>query len=245
MPGPDVPTTNGHRESPRRVRKGEARPRRSDSQPTEDTLDEQVVSLRETGKSYTSVAKTLGIKRSADAHAAFLRALHARPAKERAAMTQRESERLTASSDASAPGMWASLTSSGGISRRWRDSARASRRRSPPGLRPGRTDDAPRTTEVRAPGVAATTGGRLPAGLRPFGRARSPLRRRLRRRHRRSRRCERQEAGRRLRPLLLRPAGARVVQGSPPARQADDGRRPPVVSPPVGPRNPGCPVASI
>jgi hypothetical protein len=94
MPGPDVPATNGHRESPRRVRKGEARPRRSDAQPTEDTLDEQVVSLRETGKSYTSVAKTLGIKRSADAHAAFLRALHARPAKERAAMTQRESERL-------------------------------------------------------------------------------------------------------------------------------------------------------
>ncbi len=94
MPGPDVPTTNGHRESPRRVRKGKADPSRSGSQATDDTLDEQVVSLRETGKSYTSVAKALGIQRSGDAHAAFLRALRARPAKERAAMTQRESERL-------------------------------------------------------------------------------------------------------------------------------------------------------
>ncbi len=40
------------------------------------------------------MAKALGIKRSGDAHAAFLRALRGRPAKERAAMTKRESERL-------------------------------------------------------------------------------------------------------------------------------------------------------
>jgi hypothetical protein len=76
------------------VRKGEAVPSRVASQPVDESLDEQVVTLRETGKSYTSVAKALGIKRSGDAHAAFLRALRGRPAKERAAMTKRESERL-------------------------------------------------------------------------------------------------------------------------------------------------------
>jgi hypothetical protein len=93
MAGPDVASTNGHRKGPRRVRKGEAVPTRA-PEPADESLDEQVVTLRETGKSYTSVAKALGIKRSGDAHAAFLRALRGRPAKERAAMTKRESERL-------------------------------------------------------------------------------------------------------------------------------------------------------
>ncbi|MGO8824161.1 MAG: hypothetical protein ACLQU9_02865 [Acidimicrobiales bacterium] len=94
MPGPDVPSTNGHRDSPRRVRKSRAGATRTASPPAQGTLDEQVVTLRETGKSYTAVARALGIKHSGDAHAAFLRALQTRPAKERAAMTQREGERL-------------------------------------------------------------------------------------------------------------------------------------------------------
>ena len=94
MAGSDVPSTNGHHESPRGARKGKAGPSGSGAATIDDTLDEQVVSLRETGKSYTSVARALGIKCSGDAHAAFLRALRGRPAKERAAMTQRENERL-------------------------------------------------------------------------------------------------------------------------------------------------------
>jgi hypothetical protein len=95
MAGSAVPSTNGHRKSPRPVRKAEPVLSRSGSQPAGDSdMDEQVVSLRETGKSYTSVARALGIKCSGDAHAAFLRVLRARPAKERAAMTKRESDRL-------------------------------------------------------------------------------------------------------------------------------------------------------
>jgi hypothetical protein len=94
MAGPRVPSTNGHRASPRRARKGDTSLNGSAPEPADDALDEQVVTLRETGKSYTSVARSLGIRCSGDAHAAFLRVLRARPAKERAAMTQRETERL-------------------------------------------------------------------------------------------------------------------------------------------------------
>ena len=95
MAGSAVPSTNGHRKSPRPSRPSEPVAGPSGSPPAgDDSLDEQVVSLRETGKSYTSVAKALGIKCSGDAHAAFLRVLRARPAKERAAMTKRESDRL-------------------------------------------------------------------------------------------------------------------------------------------------------
>ena len=57
-------------------------------------MDEEVVTLRETGRSYAAVARSLGLKRSADAHASFVRALRSRPDGERVAMAQRESDRL-------------------------------------------------------------------------------------------------------------------------------------------------------
>ena len=71
---PDLtwPAPTGTEKAPGRLRKGEAVPTRA-PEPADESLDEQVVTLRETGKSYTSVAKALGIKRSGDAHAAFLR----------------------------------------------------------------------------------------------------------------------------------------------------------------------------
>ena len=77
------------------------------------------------------MAKALGIKRSGDAHAAFLRALRGRPAKERAAMTKRESERLDRLELRSAPATSASPTNCSDISPRSRSSVRASPERLP------------------------------------------------------------------------------------------------------------------
>jgi hypothetical protein len=57
-------------------------------------IDEEVVSLRERGKSYAAVASALGLKRATDAHNAFVRALRSRPEAERAALSSRESQRL-------------------------------------------------------------------------------------------------------------------------------------------------------
>lgn len=57
-------------------------------------VDEEVVSLRERGKSYAAVASALGLKRTTDAHAAFVRVLRSRPEAERAALSSRESQRL-------------------------------------------------------------------------------------------------------------------------------------------------------
>lgn len=56
--------------------------------------DEQVLSLRDQGKSYAAVATSLGLKRSRDAHASFLRALRKRDGQERSRLIQRESARL-------------------------------------------------------------------------------------------------------------------------------------------------------
>ncbi len=94
MAGSGVPSSNGHSASPKRARAAQRRPRTSGPKVPQGTLDEEVVSLRETGKSYTSVAKTLGIARGSEAHAAFLRAFRARPEKERLAMAKRENHRL-------------------------------------------------------------------------------------------------------------------------------------------------------
>jgi hypothetical protein len=57
-------------------------------------VDEEVVSLREGGKSYSAVASAVGFKRATDAHAAFVRVLRSRPEAERAALSHRESQRL-------------------------------------------------------------------------------------------------------------------------------------------------------
>ena len=94
MPGPDVPKGDGRRTSPRRSRGSSGGSRPAGSKPAAHNVDEEVVSLREKGTSYAAVAKALGIKRAAEAHAAFLRVLRASPEDERLAMTERESQRL-------------------------------------------------------------------------------------------------------------------------------------------------------
>jgi hypothetical protein len=56
--------------------------------------DEQALTLRDSGRTFAAVASSLGLKRSSDARAAFLRALARRPENERARLSKRELERL-------------------------------------------------------------------------------------------------------------------------------------------------------
>jgi hypothetical protein len=50
--------------------------------------------LRDRGLTYSAIARSLGIRRAVDAHAAFLRALKQRLGDERANLAQREVARL-------------------------------------------------------------------------------------------------------------------------------------------------------
>jgi hypothetical protein len=50
--------------------------------------------LRDAGRTYAAIARTVGFKRATDAQAAFLRALRSRQGAERGRLTQRESVRL-------------------------------------------------------------------------------------------------------------------------------------------------------
>lgn len=59
-------------------------------------LDEQVLELREAGKSYATIAKSLGFQRSLDANESFNRALRRRPAKDRKVLRSAEAKRLEA-----------------------------------------------------------------------------------------------------------------------------------------------------
>jgi hypothetical protein len=52
------------------------------------------MALREQGRSFASIAGTLGFKRAAEARAAFLRELRSRPDEERQHLVERELERL-------------------------------------------------------------------------------------------------------------------------------------------------------
>jgi hypothetical protein len=58
--------------------------------------DRETVELRTAGKSYSSIAKKLGLTSARDAHEAFARDVRRRPAKERDALRSAESERLEA-----------------------------------------------------------------------------------------------------------------------------------------------------
>lgn len=57
-------------------------------------IDEEALSLRDTGLTYSAVARSLEIRRAVDAHSAFLRALRQRHGDERAKLAQREVARL-------------------------------------------------------------------------------------------------------------------------------------------------------
>ncbi len=50
--------------------------------------------LREQGRSFAAIARTVGLKRATDAREAFLRELRSRPEEERQGLVERELERL-------------------------------------------------------------------------------------------------------------------------------------------------------
>jgi hypothetical protein len=52
------------------------------------------LALREEGRSFAAIARTIGVKRAADAREAFLRELRGRPEEERQGLVDRELERL-------------------------------------------------------------------------------------------------------------------------------------------------------
>ena len=53
-----------------------------------------MLGLREQGRSFAAIARTVGLKRSAEAREAFLRELRSRPDQEREGLVERELERL-------------------------------------------------------------------------------------------------------------------------------------------------------
>ena len=58
------------------------------------STDEQVVALREQGRTYAAIARELGIRRAAGAQASFVRVLRNRSSQDRTPMLQRELGRL-------------------------------------------------------------------------------------------------------------------------------------------------------
>ena len=70
------------------------RDRKESRGPRRGSSDEDALRLREEGRSYASVARSLNLKRSNDALAAFLRALHQRPDAEKVDLISRERARL-------------------------------------------------------------------------------------------------------------------------------------------------------
>jgi hypothetical protein len=70
------------------------RDRKESRGPRRGSSDEDALRLREEGRSYAAVARSLNLKRSNDALAAFLRAMRQRPDGERAELISRERGRL-------------------------------------------------------------------------------------------------------------------------------------------------------
>lgn len=62
--------------------------------PPSGDVDEQVLRLRETGASYSAIARGLELRRAVDAHRAFVRAVGRREGEERRQLVTSESARL-------------------------------------------------------------------------------------------------------------------------------------------------------
>ncbi len=56
--------------------------------------DAQALTLRESGKSFSAIARTLGLERATDAHRSYVRALGAREGDERRQLVKNEEARL-------------------------------------------------------------------------------------------------------------------------------------------------------
>lgn len=66
------------------------RPRRQAS----GDIDNQALALRESGKSYSAIARTLGMDRATEAHTSFVRALGTREGDEKRQLVKNEEARL-------------------------------------------------------------------------------------------------------------------------------------------------------
>lgn len=62
--------------------------------PQRRDVDEQVLRVRETGASYSAIARNVEMRRASDAHSAFVRAVNKREGEERQQLIDRESARL-------------------------------------------------------------------------------------------------------------------------------------------------------
>jgi hypothetical protein len=96
LPEPDqshVPS-RGRETRPRDQDRDNDRERKDSRGPRRGSSDEDALRLREEGRSYAAVARSLNLKRSNDALAAFLRAMRQRPDAERAELIVRERARL-------------------------------------------------------------------------------------------------------------------------------------------------------
>jgi len=69
-------------------------PHPSKASPDASALDQQVLDLRSTGKSFATIAKSLNLPAARDANAAFLRVVRAAPTKERSRLCDEELARL-------------------------------------------------------------------------------------------------------------------------------------------------------
>jgi len=70
------------------------RPRSPLRRQSSGDVDEQVLRLRETGASYSAIARCLELRRAVDAHRAFVRAVGRRDGEERRQLVANESARL-------------------------------------------------------------------------------------------------------------------------------------------------------
>ena len=77
------------------------------------------MALREQGRSFAAIARTLGLKRAADARQAFLRELRSRPDEERQGSSSVNWNASTSSKRASGPATPTSRTNSKLASARW------------------------------------------------------------------------------------------------------------------------------
>jgi hypothetical protein len=94
MQGRCVVPRGGRESRDRDQDRDQDRERKDSRGPRRGSSDEDALRLREEGRTYASVARSLNLKRSNDALAAFLRALHQRPDVERAELIGRERARL-------------------------------------------------------------------------------------------------------------------------------------------------------